>query len=140
MKYLVCLFLFVSTFAQAQEKELAAIATTLNYYLDGGTNNDFETLKKAFHTDATMKFINGKGEYNTVNAIKFFKKGMKPGPKQNRQTRITSIDVNGHAASARIEIDYPTFRFIDYMSLLKIKGEWKIVNKIFYRESRNVED
>ena len=129
--------MFLASLAQAQsDNELSAVSTCLNYYLDGGTNNDFATLKKAFHEEATMKFIGKDGKYNSVNAIQFFKKGMKPGPKQNRKTRITSVEINGHAASARIEIDYPSFRFVDYMNLLKIDGEWKIVNKIFYRESR----
>jgi hypothetical protein len=37
---------------------------------------------------------------------------------------------------ARIELDYPTVRFIDYMSLLKIDGEWKIIAKIFHAEAK----
>ena len=105
---------------------------TVNYYLDGGTNNDFSTLKKAFHETATMKFINDEG-YKEVNALEFFS-GMKPGPKQNRKTRIADITIAGNAANARLEIEYPTFTFIDFMNLLKIDGEWKIVGKIFYRK------
>ena len=121
---------------QAQDSDYALVEKTVNYYLDGGTNNDFETLKKAFHETATMKYIGG--EYKEVNAIEFFKKGMKPGgPKQNRKTRILSLDITGHAANAKLEIEYPDFYFIDYMNLLKIDGEWKIVSKIFYRKEKN---
>ena len=137
MKYLIILLLFSVQTAVAQDaNEFEAVTTTLNYYLDGGTNNDFNTLKQAFHPDASMQFITGEGEHQNVNALEFFGSRMKPGPKSDRQTRITSIEINGTAASARIEIDYETFRFIDYMNLLKIDGEWKIVSKIFYRESR----
>jgi len=131
--FIVFLFSF-SLFSNAQKSDYQQIATTLNYYLDGGTNNEFETLKKAFYETATMKYIGE--EYTEVNAISFFKEVMKPGPKQNRKTRIARIDVSGHAASARLEIDYPDFSFIDYMNLLKIDGEWKIVSKIFYRQNR----
>ena len=126
------LALATCTVAFAQDSDYQAIEKTLNYYLEGGTNNDFETLKKAFHQTATMKYI--RDGYQEVNAIAFFKKGMKPGPTQNRKTRIASINVTGHAANARLEIEYPTFTFIDYMNLLKIDGEWKIVSKIFYRQ------
>ncbi|MEL6556987.1 MAG: nuclear transport factor 2 family protein [Bacteroidota bacterium] len=122
-----------SVFAQQSDKQL--IERTVSYYLDGGTNNDFETLKKAFHENASMKFIKN-GTYQEVNAIDFFRKAIKPGSKQNRKTKIAQIDINGNAASARLEIDYATFRFIDYMNLLKIDGEWKVVNKIFYREPK----
>ncbi len=136
MKNFLTLFLVLTVFvANAQEPDHKLIEQTVNYYLEGGTNNDFETLKKAFHKTATMKYI--RDGYQEVNALEFFKKAMKPGPKQDRKTRIVNIDISGHAANARLEIEYPTFTFIDYMSLLKIEGEWKIVNKIFYRKKHD---
>jgi len=137
MKYLLSLLLIflVANTSSAQDSDYAAVETTVNYYLQGGTNNDFDMLKKAFHETATMKYI-ADGEYKEVNAIEFFGAGMKPGPAQNRKTRVTDINVMGHAANARLEIEYETFSFIDYMNLLKIDGEWKIVNKIFYRQNR----
>lgn len=118
----------------AQTSDFQDIQTTLHYYLDGGTNNDYATLEKAFHPQATMKFVGDDG-YVEVNAREFFKKGIKPGPKQNRKTRVVSIDISGPAASARVEAIYPTFKFIDYMNLLKVDGQWQIVNKIFYKEN-----
>ena len=123
--------------AQETTTDFKQVVKTLNYYLEGGTNNDFATLKKAFHETATMKFIGD--SYKEVNAIEFFEKGMKPGPQQNRETRIVAVHVQGTAANARLEIEYPTFTFYDFMNLLKIDGEWKIVSKIFYRKSHEVE-
>lgn len=135
---LPALLLLAATSASAQSaaEEYPAIAQTVNYYLEGGTNNDFDTLKKAFHETATMRYITDEG-YQDVNAIEFFGNVMNPGPAQNRKTRIVSIDVAGHAAFAKLEIEYPTFTFVDYMHLLKIDGEWKIVSKIFYRQQKD---
>ncbi len=129
--FIVVFLSVVSISLQAQESDSTMVAKTVNYYLEGGTNNDFETLKKAFHKTATMRYI--ADEYKEVNALEFFGK-MKPGPKQNRKTKIAYINVTGHAASAKLEIEYPKFSFIDYMNLLKIDGEWKIVSKIFYKK------
>jgi hypothetical protein len=123
----------ISTSISAQDSDYKLIEKTVSYYLDGGTNNDFETLKKAFHETATMKYIRN-GEYKEVNALEFFKKAVKSGPKQNRKTRISYINVSGNIASAKLQIDYETFSFIDYMNLIKINGEWKVVNKIFYKK------
>lgn len=120
-----------SSYGQSLEKEYEAITTTLNYYLDGGTNNDFNTLKKAFHKDAMMKFISAEEGYKAVNAIEFFEKAMKPGPKSNRKTFVSQINIVGTAASARLEIVYPDYIMVDYMNLLKVDGEWKIISKIF---------
>lgn len=126
------LFLFSITLSTAQNSDYAAVEKTVKYYLDGGTNNDFAMLSQAFHQNATMKYIGD--TYKEVNALEFFKGVMKPGPAQNRQTRISYINVSGHAANAKLEIEYPTFTFIDYMNLLKVDGEWKIVSKIFYKK------
>jgi hypothetical protein len=132
---IISLFL-LSDLAAQNAQDYAGVQRAVRYYLDGGTNNDFTTLEKAFHPEATMQFINGQGKHVSVNAVEFFRNGMKPGPPSDRQTRVSSIEINGNAASARLEIDYATFRFIDYMNLLKIDGEWKIVSKIFFREMR----
>lgn len=136
-RILLTLFAVVLAFsAVAQQSDEEMVRTTLNYYLEGGTNNDFQTLEKAFHVDATMKYIASDG-YREVNAISFFRDGMKPGPKQDRETIIESVDISGNAAHAKLVIKYKNFSFIDYMNLLKIDGEWKIVSKIFYRASQN---
>lgn len=134
MRNLILLFFSAGIFltVNAQESDYQLVEQTVNYYLDGGTNNDFETLKKAFHETATMKFI-GKDGYKEVNALEFFS-AIKPGPKQNRKTRIADINIAGNAANARLEIEYPTFTFIDFMNLLKVDGEWKVVSKIFYKK------
>ena len=128
------LFFLLSVAINAQKSDYEMVAETVNYYLDGGTNNDFETLKKAFHENATMKYITKEG-YKEVNALEFFSGMDASKPKQNRKTRIANITISGHAANARLEIEYPDFAFIDFMNLLKIDGEWKIVNKIFYRKT-----
>lgn len=130
---LLCICVSLNTFAQ--ESDYSLVEKTVSYYLDGGTNNDFETLKKAFHKDAKMKFIKGES-YTEVNAIDFFEKAIKPGPKQNRTSIVEQINIAGNAANARLRIDYPNFYFIDYMNLLKIDGEWKIVNKIFHKQNK----
>jgi len=128
-------FLTAVSISTAQDNDQELVKKTVTYYLDGGTNNDFEILKKAFHKDATMKFIRGEN-YTEVNALEFFKKAIKPGQKQNRTYIVEQINIAGNAANARLRIDYSNFYFIDYMNLLKIDGEWKIVSKIFHRQSK----
>lgn len=42
------------------------------------------------------------------------------------------VDVTGDAAVARVELEYPGVSITDYFTLLKIDGEWRIMNKIFH--------
>ena len=91
-------------------------------------------LKKAFHENATMKFISNNA-YKEVNALEFFKRVINPkNPKQSRTTTISYINISGNTASAKLEIKYPKLTLTDYMNLLKIDNEWKIVNKIYFRQ------
>jgi protease I len=49
---------------------------------------------------------------------------------------VVSIDYTDDAGTAKLELDYPGALIIDYMQLLKIDGEWKVVNKIFTVQRR----
>ncbi len=126
----VLLATIVSTTLQAQQTDLQRVETTLNYYLKGLVNDDAKTLTKAFHSTATMKWVGKK--YVEVNAIEGLTKDMNGTPHKNVKTRIVSIDIAGNAASAQLEIQFPSFTYIDFMHVLKIDGQWKIVSKIFY--------
>ena len=48
--------------------------------------------------------------------------------------RIAMVDSEGDAAVARLEHDLPTGRWIDYASLLKVGGQWRIVGLIYARQ------
>ena len=117
----------------------AAIRQTVQYYFDGGKNRDSVALRKAFHPDARMLFAkDGKlvvvpiGEY----IARVAENKLKPGEVDSTKRRVTSVDVAGDAAIARLELERRDALVTDYMSLLKVDGRWVIVNKIFAREAR----
>ncbi|EAY27835.1 nuclear transport factor 2 family protein [Microscilla marina] len=123
------LFIAVSAQAQSVKQEKKAIIQTLNYYIDGGTNGDVALLRKAFHADARLQGIRG-NQYKLM-PIDDYVKMIKPGKKSNRKGRVVTINVMKNIAHAEVLIEYPNFRFVDYMQLLKVGEEWKIVNKIY---------
>jgi protease I len=128
-----------ATFAQSAPSEAETkkkIEQTLRYYLDGGTNRDQATVTKAFQPEASMLFVRD-GAF-TVMPIKDYLANIKPGPKIERTTRIVSITVVGNAAQAQVESEGADYRMTDFMNLLEIGGEWRIVNKIFTRQPKPV--
>ena len=46
-------------------------------------------------------------------------------------TEIAGVDRTGDTAVVKTVLKFPEFQFTDYLSLLKIEGEWIIVNKIY---------
>ena len=124
-----------TTKAQTDLKTMQEIQTVLTYYLDGGTNGDSVMFSKAFVPDGQMRYMRNDTVFN-VSLKDFVARARNTGVKQDRKTKIESIQVFGNAASAKLTIEYPTFYFHDIMSLLKTKDGWKIVGKIFYREDK----
>lgn len=48
---------------------------------------------------------------------------------------VLSVDVTGHTAAVKVTNDYLGMRFTDYLSLLKLDGEWVVVNKVFHHHT-----
>jgi hypothetical protein len=124
-----------SSFAQADQKEIAAVAQTVSYYLDGGTFAGSLQFSKAFSPQGQMLYMQN-DTMRIVSLKDFMARARNTGQKTNRKTRIDNIQVFGNAAQAKLTIEYETFYFHDMMSLLKTKDGWKIVSKIFYREDK----
>jgi protease I len=117
--------------------EEKAIRHTIELYFKGVAENDVESMKKAFHHDAIMFYIR-EGTLQQVTQPQWHERmrSRPPGPKANYR-RILSIDLTGDAASVNAIADFETFQYLDYISLLKIDGQWMIINKIFHRKEKN---
>ena len=60
-----------------------------------------------------------------------------PAPDEAKRKRSFEIlDVAGNAAIAKVSLDCPAVKYTDYMTLLKVDGEWKIINKSFHAEMK----
>lgn len=121
----------------ADEKEKELVKIPLENYLKGHATGNPEFMKKAFHTEGKLIFIR-EGKYSTRTFEEYIG-GMsgKPADDEAKRKRwIESVDIAGNAAVGKIILDYPNGKFVDYMTLLKIDGEWKIVNKSFHLEPK----
>ena len=123
------------TQVQAQNNDLQLIEKTINYYLDGMITHNATSFEKAFHPNATMKWVDKK--YEDVNAIEALSSYVKANDPVKTKTSIMSINIAGDAANAQLELEYDTFSYIDFMHLLKIDGEWKIVSKTYSTRTKN---
>lgn len=114
-----------------------AITQTVQNYINGGKTGRTADMKLAFHSDATIFGyigtdlfagpIQGLYDWNDQN-----------GAATELEGRITSIDLAGTVATVRLELDnWSGHRFTDMFTLLRVDGEWKIMNKVFYLHPEN---
>ncbi len=118
--------------AQDAPDEEAAVRAALEHYLLGHATGDGAHFEMVFHPQSKLFWMRD-DTLNTRTSADYIAgaSGSPAADEDQRRREITLVDVTGDAAVARIVLDYPTVVLTDYMSLLKIDGEWKIVNKIF---------
>ena len=118
--------------ATSRTRDYDDIAAVFQKYIAGAKSGRSSDMKAAFDEKATIFGYVGAdiwgGEIN-----KFFEYNDRNGPAKDIQVRIASIDVANTVATARLEIDdWTGHQYTDFFTLLKVGGQWKIINKVFH--------
>ncbi len=112
--------------------EYDAIAKVVQHYIDGAKSGKGDDMKPAFHKDATI-FGYVRADLFAGPIQQLFAWNDQNGPATGLQARIASIDLIGTVATVRLELaNWTGSRFTDLFTLLKVDGEWKIMNKVFH--------
>jgi hypothetical protein len=127
------------TAQSAPSADEAGVRKALDAYLQGHATGQGEHFRRGMHADTRVSSVrDGKlGHRNLDEFVGAAATGKAAADEAKRKRKIVMIDITGTAAIAKIELDYPDVFFTDYMSLLKVDGEWKIVDKIFDRRAPN---
>ena len=120
------------TTATTSLTEYGAIAEAIQPYIDGAKSGKGDDMKPAFHEDATIFGYAGDDLFAGPIQL-LFAWNDENGPATGLQARIASIDLIGTIATVRLELDsWTDHRYTDLFTLLKVDGEWKIMNKVFH--------
>ncbi len=108
------------------------IAEVIQRYIEGAKSGRGDDMKPAFHKDATIFGYVG-ADLFAGPIQQLFAWNDENGPATELEARVADIDVIGTVATVRLELDNWTGqRFTDLFTLLKIDGDWKIMNKVFH--------
>jgi Putative lumazine-binding len=117
--------------------EEPAVRAALNAYLEGHATGQADAFRRAFHPEARMLYAKDGHFVKTEIAEYIAKATGHPAADENQRKRtIDLIDIVGDAAIAKLTLTYPDVTFTDYMTLLKIDGEWRIVSKVFHADRK----
>ncbi len=145
---LFVVMLAVSAQAPAQTKSYTADQKAIKQvvqsaYIDGIHNlGNIQAIKEGFHPGFDMLI---KNEDNSLTKFPIYtwielteqKKAQNPeGPKEKTTGEFEEIDVTGDAAMVKLNLMRGGKKeFTDYLLLYKFGDKWRIVSKIFDRES-----
>lgn len=115
---------------------LIEVGHLLRSYFDGLHFGDVETLKRVFHPRAIYACAS-EGPLTALTMDAYFPiVAARPSPASRNETRsdeIVSVEFAGPVtALAKVRCSIGEKRFTDFLSLVRIDGDWKIVAKVFH--------
>lgn len=117
------------------EADIHRIETLMQTYIEGGRTGSVDTLRPIFHELATICGYVGPDLF-AQPIEQFYDWHQENGPAADLEARDIQIDIEGTAATARIELhNWNGHRFTDFFTLVKIEGQWQIMSKVFYLHS-----
>ena len=112
------------------DSDLIEITRLLNEYFEGLYNADEKQLRKVFHPTANLqsqglRLTRDEWLHRVVN------RAIPSEIIESYHYKIINIDILGEQAMVKAECPLLGNFYIDFLSLLKEKGQWKIVNKMY---------
>ena len=136
---LIAIVLLAATAAVAQtgpSDESAAITKTALNYIEGWYEGDAARMESALHPELAKRMIytdpkTGRSQFNHMGAMALVQGTRRGGgtktPKERQLKEITILDRYEGAAVVKIVAS----DWIDYLSVAKFNGEWKIINVLW---------
>ncbi|RMG31882.1 MAG: hypothetical protein D6730_00735 [Bacteroidetes bacterium] len=115
-----------------------AILRTLNYYFEAVNMGSSAELRQAYHPQATFAFIDKQsGKLSQMPVSDFFALIDRDSYiKYERRLEIKQLDISGTAAFAETVIYYDRNgkELHDFLSLLKVGEQWRIISRVSYKQ------
>lgn len=115
--------------------EYDAVIQAAQAYVDGLRDGDIAGIERAFHPSSIMWGYSGE-KLLQGDAVPVFEGRFKSvGASPNVRSHLDILAIEPTAAVVRVDLENDVMgaSFHDYLSLLKIDGQWKIICKIFQR-------
>ncbi len=127
------LFVLAPTVAIAQGGDREAVDRVMQTFMRAYITADNAMAKEVFRKDGVMiGYSPARGSELLMRTGEQFAEGFNGKPAADealRKRRYEIIDVAENFAAVKVMLDYPGWRGIDYVVLLKTDDTWKIISK-----------
>jgi len=122
----------ISTYAQESQTtaDLSAVRVTVTNYIEGYYTGDARRMEQTLHPHYLKHVIHADIRMSEQTGPEIIREvrshGVPDIPKGERTEQVTVLDVAGDIASAKLV----TPGWVDYMTLSKSAGEWRILSVV----------
>lgn len=122
------------------DTDVRALLVMTQGYFDAAYEMDADKFAALFHPSSSVTKVGEDGDVsaapigNWLAVVRTLK-----APKQlglERHDKILSISVSGELAVVKLKLQIPPRHLTDALSCLRVKGTWKIVQKVMTAETR----
>lgn len=114
---------------QNNQEQKEGILKAIDLYVEAGKKGDGNIAKPAFALTATMSWSEN-GALKSVPIQALFD-GFSAAEPMEANYKLTTLDVEGDVAIARIESQFGPDKYADMFTLVKDGSDWKIISKIY---------
>lgn len=116
---------------------IAEVEAVVRLYLEALHEGDVDTLGRVFAPDSAL-YASADGEATTLAIRPWLdrvrnRKSARDSGFESRN-RVLSIETEGDMAMAKVTSAFPPKRFVDYLSLIRTTGGWRIAAKTYHAE------
>ena len=130
---LASVFLLLPTSVMAQSSDHEAVDQVMKKFMSAYTTADNAKAKEVFRKDGVMiGYSAARGSDLLMRTGEQFAEGFNGKPAADEAKRKRSyeiVDMAENFAAVRVNLDYPGWRGVDYVVLLKADGKWMIMSK-----------
>jgi hypothetical protein len=127
------LFLLLPTSVMAQSRDHEAVDLVMQKFMRAYVTADNTLATEVFRKDGVMiGYSVARGSDLLMRTGEQFAEGFNGKPAADEAKRKRSyeiIDVAENFAAVRVNLDYPGWKGVDYVVLLKADGKWMIISK-----------
>jgi hypothetical protein len=128
---LAILSISVASQAQSIADENAVIEKTILNYIENFFENNYDAMNESLHPRLAKRGLNQDSTLSDDFPPEKLKELMLTKQKfkiEHQYNVVESITVYGNMASASLKTGYPKTRWTEYIHLVKLEGNWKIIN------------
>ena len=130
--FLALAILLPAAAAAQPASDTAAVRAVVSRYLHGLKFNEVSDFKDVFWPGAKLIFVKRDGTLGELTQEDWYKGFTgSAGKEEEGDLKLTAVEVTGDIASAKVVEAYARSVYVDYLSLLKVQGRWRIVNKVY---------
>lgn len=130
LAFALCLTFNVSTQAQNKTDDSAVIRATVTNYIEAYYTGDATRMQATLHPHYLKHMIHGNipmREWTGRQMVESIRSnGPADMPAGEETEQVSVMDISGDIASAKLV----TPHWVDYMTLQKVNGEWKILSVV----------